>query len=419
MRWWVPYACLFSAALLTALAVTPLARKIAWKLNAVDYPSARRINREPIPRMGGIAVFCGLAVALIVQYLGTTRLMWPSVLIPTTFMIVDYRLLGLAFLIIFITGAIDDVVQLHPLPKLLGQVLAASVAAAGGLVIGHIVNPFGPGEIVLGWIAYPATVVYLVAYVNIINLIDGLDGLASGITCIASITMFVLANAAGRLDAAALSAALAGATLGFLRYNFHPATIFLGDSGSLLLGFALGTISLLNVTRIAGLTTMIIPLIVAGIPIIDTFSAIVRRQRAGVSPAHADKGHIHHRLIQEGFDQRQAVLLIYGWTTLLCVGSYAMTQVELWTRIAIFLVLVAASGGFAKYLHLFEPVLRHHYDPKTGTDELVTPADPAFKEETRKAAKERAQAKAMRKERLASHFSDSPHENDGGDSNER
>ena len=193
--------------------------------------------------------------------------------------------------------------------------------------------------------------------------------------------MFSFAILGGRSDAAALSIALIGACLGFLRYNFHPASIFMGDSGSLLLGFALGSISLLNVTRTAALTSLIIPLIVAGVPIIDTFSAIIRRMRAHVSIGQADKGHIHHRLIEEGYDQRQAVLLIYLWCILLNLGAAAINQVEVQWRIVIFLALLLLSAGFAMRLHLFEPVLRHHYNPKTQQDEIVTPDNPAFAQE--------------------------------------
>lgn len=193
--------------------------------------------------------------------------------------------------------------------------------------------------------------------------------------------MFVLSAQAGRLDAAALSIAVAGSSLGFLRFNFHPASIFMGDSGALTLGFALGTVSLLSVTRFAGLTTIIVPLVIAAVPIIDTFSAIVRRLRGHVSIGHADRGHIHHRLMAEGFDQRQAVLLMYAWTALLCVGSLVMTQVDTFARIIIFVVVLAASFVFAHHLRLFEPVLLHHYDPETGEDELVTPADEAFEQE--------------------------------------
>ena len=296
----------------------------------------------------------------------------------------SYQMLVVGFCVIFLTGVLDDIFQLKPLQKLLGQVIAAAVAVAGGLVIGTIVNPLTGDALELSWVAYPITVIYLVSYVNIFNLIDGLDGLASGIACIAGVTMFTLSVMAGRMDAASLAIALAGSTLGFLRYNFNPASIFLGDSGSLLLGYALGAVSLLSVTRVAGLTTIIVPLVIAGIPIIDTFSAIVRRRRAHVSIGSADRGHIHHRLIDEGFDQLQAVLLMYAWTAALCLGTFVMTQVGVIPRIAIFCLLLALSGGLAARLHLFRPVLLHHRNSQTGDDELVCPQDAAFDQEERK-----------------------------------
>ena len=378
---WIPYLCLFCAALLASLAATPLARRIAVRVGAVDYPSSRRINKKPIPRMGGIAIFCGIVAAFVVQYVGTTFFHWPVVLVPSPLLEVNYWMLVVSFLVIFVTGLLDDRYSLSPLQKLGGQVLAAVVAVAGGLVIGNISNPFGGPHISLGWLAYPVTVVYLVAYTNIINLIDGLDGLAAGISTLASLTMFVLSVQAGRLDAAALSIAVAGSSLGFLRYNFHPASVFMGDSGALTLGFALGAVSLLSVTRFAGLTTIIVPLVIAAVPIIDTFSAIVRRLRGHTGISHADRGHIHHRLLAEGFDQREAVLLMYAWTALLCVGSLVMTQVDTIPRIVIFALLLVISFAFAYHLRLFEPVLLHHYDPKTGEDELVGPSDEGFEEE--------------------------------------
>ena len=381
---WIPYLCLFLSALAVTLLTTPLARRIAVALGAVDMPNPRRINKVPVPRMGGIAIFLGIVAAFVAQYVGTLCFGWPAVLVPSPKLQVNYWMLVAAFLVIFLTGVIDDARSLLPWQKLIGQVAAATIAAAGGLVIGAISNPVARGVIDLGWLAYPVTVVYLVSYTNIINLIDGLDGLAAGISGIASVTMFALSVLGHRLDAAALSVAVAGASLAFLRYNFHPASIFMGDSGSLTLGFALGTVSLLSVTRFAGLTTIIVPLVIAAVPIIDTFSAIVRRLRGHVSISHADRGHIHHRLMAEGFDQRQSVLLMYAWTALLCVGSVVMTQVSTWPRIAVFCVLLGASMVFARHLHLFEPVLLHHYDPRTGEDELVTPADDAFEEEAEK-----------------------------------
>ncbi|HIZ46203.1 MAG TPA: undecaprenyl/decaprenyl-phosphate alpha-N-acetylglucosaminyl 1-phosphate transferase [Candidatus Olsenella pullistercoris] len=381
---WIPYLCLFLSALAVTLLTTPLARRIAVALGAVDMPNPRRINKVPVPRMGGIAIFLGIVAAFVAQYVGTLCFDWPAVLVPSPKLQVNYWMLVAAFLVIFLTGVIDDARSLLPWQKLIGQIAAATIAAGGGLVIGAISNPFARGVIDLGWLAYPVTVVYLVSYTNIINLIDGLDGLAAGISGIASVTMFALSVLGHRPDAAALSVAVAGASLAFLRYNFHPASIFMGDSGSLTLGFALGTVSLLSVTRFAGLTTIIVPLVIAAVPIIDTFSAIVRRLRGHVSISHADRGHIHHRLMAEGFDQRQSVLLMYAWTALLCVGSVVMTQVSTWPRIAVFCVLLGASMVFARHLHLFEPVLLHHYDPRTGEDELVTPADDAFEEEAEK-----------------------------------
>lgn len=381
---WIPFSSLFAAALLTSLAATPLARRIAVKLGAIDKPTGRRVNKVPVPRMGGIAIFCGIAAAFAVQYVGTMLLGWPVVLVPSPKLRVNYWMLVLAFCVIFGTGLLDDKFSLKPAQKLAGQVLAAVIAVAGGLVIGDISSPLGPEFISLGWMAYPVTVIYLVAYVNIINLIDGLDGLAAGISAIASFTMFVLSVMAGRLDAAALSIAVTGSSLGFLRYNFHPASIFMGDSGSLTLGFALGCSSLLSVTRFAGLTTIIVPLVIAAVPILDTLSAIVRRTRAHVSIGQADRGHIHHRLMDEGFDQRQAVLVMYAWTLMLCLGSVVMTQVGTWPRVGIFCALAAASFLFAHKLHLFEPVLLHHYNPRTGKDELISPADDAFEAEAEK-----------------------------------
>ncbi|PWM35156.1 MAG: undecaprenyl/decaprenyl-phosphate alpha-N-acetylglucosaminyl 1-phosphate transferase [Coriobacteriia bacterium] len=381
---WIPFSSLFAAALLTSLAATPLARRIAVKLGAIDKPTGRRVNKVPVPRMGGIAIFCGIAAAFAVQYVGTMLLGWPVVLVPSPKLRVNYWMLVLAFCVIFGTGLLDDKFSLKPAQKLAGQVFAAVIAVAGGLVIGDISSPLGPEFISLGWMAYPVTVVYLVAYVNIINLIDGLDGLAAGISAIASFTMFVLSVMAGRLDAAALSIAVTGSSLGFLRYNFHPASIFMGDSGSLTLGFALGCSSLLSVTRFAGLTTIIVPLVIAAVPILDTLSAIVRRTRAHVSIGQADRGHIHHRLMDEGFDQRQAVLVMYAWTLMLCLGSVVMTQVGTWPRVGIFCALAAASFLFAHKLHLFEPVLLHHYNPRTGKDELISPADDAFEAEAEK-----------------------------------
>ena len=400
MEPFLPYIFMAATAFVVTFVCTPAAKRLAIRLDAVDYPSKRRINTQPTPRLGGLAVFLGLFAAMAIAVYGSMHLGWPPVLVSHPSLAVDYRMLAVAVLLMVATGAADDIVQLSPKVKFAGQLIAASVAVAGGLVIHQIVNPFaGDAYIELGWLAYPITVIYLAAFTNIINLIDGLDGLASGISCIAALSMFSFAILAGRYDAAAFSLALAGSCLAFLRYNFNPASIFLGDSGSLLLGFSLGITSLLNVSRTAALTSLLIPLIVAGVPIIDTFSAIIRRMRAHVSIGQADKGHIHHRLIEEGYNQKQAVLLIYAWCILLSLGAAAINQVDVFWRVLIFLALFACSAAFAVHLHLFEPVLRHHYNASTHEDEIVTPDDPAFAAEEAAAEAKRPRHQKKRKNR--------------------
>lgn len=356
---WIPSASVFLLAFVVSQLVTPIARKIAVRLDAVDYPSSRRMNATPVPRMGGIAILCSLLAAGLLHLYGTSHLGWPSVFVGSPSMDINYFGLALACFVVFITGLIDDVHPLSALPKLIGQTISGIIAATSGLVISNVINPFGGGELHLGWLGFPLTVLYLVCFANVINLIDGLDGLASGVTCISSLTMFILAFNAARLDASIFAIVLCGATLGFLRYNFNPATIFLGDSGALLLGFSLGMVSLMSMTRVAGLTTLLLPLVLAGIPILDTFFAIVRRKRANVSIGDADKGHIHHRLIQEGYNQRQAVVLIYMWTCALCVGAIVMSLVPLWPRVFVFVFLAIFSFVFAFKLKLFKPVLLH------------------------------------------------------------
>ena len=367
------FPLLFLVALLATLLATPLAKCIAQHLGAIDKPDERRINKVPIPRMGGIGIALGLVAAVAVQVAGTKLLGWPTVFVPhMQLQGVDYKLLTVAVVIVFLTGAIDDVRNLKPRQKLLGQVLAACVAAASGLVIGNVANPFTAELIPIGWLAYPITVVYLVAFTNVINLIDGLDGLAAGITAISCAAMFYLSYEAHQIDAAVLACILAGCCLGFLRYNFNPASIFMGDCGSNMLGFLLGVIALLGVNRVAAATTLIVPLVIAGVPIIDTFAAIVRRRRGHTAISQADTGHIQHRLIKQGFDQKQAALMIYGWSILLAAGAIIMTNVALPLRFVVFILLVGISAVFIKKLHLFEPVLLHRYNPKTHADEIVS-----------------------------------------------
>lgn len=355
----LPMVLAFFVSLGVTLAVTPLAKRFAVRVGAVDKPGPRRVNKVPIPRMGGIAVFAGVVLATAIVLYGTHRLNWPlrlsmfhgSQIQPLWYFV---SLAG-----IFATGLVDDKYHLSPGQKLVGQALSATIAACSGLRISEIVVPGHDMLIDLGVLSYPATIVFLVAYTNVFNLIDGLDGLASGVACISSATMFIIATMSGHMDGAMQALVLGAATLGFLAYNFHPASVFLGDSGSLLIGFMMGCISLMSVSRVSGFTTIIVPLVISGIPIMDTLSAIIRRKRANVSIGSADAGHLHHRLLDSGYDQSQAVLFIYAWTFLLCLGAVTMTQIGTAQRIAVFLILIGMSALMGMQLQLFRPILAH------------------------------------------------------------
>jgi UDP-GlcNAc:undecaprenyl-phosphate GlcNAc-1-phosphate transferase len=216
--------------------------------------------------------------------------------------------------------------------------------------------------VALGLLSIPVTLIYIAGFTNVINLIDGLDGLAAGVSAIAAGTFLVLALQGNHLEAAALAAALIGACVGFLRYNFNPASIFMGDSGALFLGFALATISLLGVMKTVAAIALAVPLLIIGVPIFDTASAIVRRVRHKRPIQEADKGHIHHRLLGRGFDQRQTVLMIYAWSGALAIGAIAMRWAPGVIKYAAFLLLAVLTGFMAYWLGLFEAAHHHVED---------------------------------------------------------
>ncbi len=361
----VEWIAVFVCAALVTLALVPLAKRIALRFDAVDYPDKRRVNRQPIPRMGGLAMFGGLIAALILVILGVLFFGWRNPMVAHPSLSVQYVGVGIGVVFMVAVGVIDDVKHLSPGMKFLGQVIAACIVAFSGLLLSNIRNPFGPGFVEFGWVSYPLTVFYLVAFANIINLIDGLDGLASGITAISSLTIFAFSLMTGRWDSAVMAIALAGICIGFLRWNFHPAKIFMGDSGSLLLGFALGIISLFAVARSALVVSMIVPLLAAGVPIVDTALAIFRRLRAHRRIDEADRGHIHHRLMEIGFSQRNTVLIMWAWTAALAVCSVAIARAEVgWIRIIAFVLAVAITIFGIVRLRLFDQVLLHHFHPR-------------------------------------------------------
>lgn len=319
------YPLIFGVSLLLAFLLTPTARRWAVKLGAVDMPHDRKVHENPTPTLGGLAIL----VAVVFSILAGKVLarVFPSLARPVGMSdaLSSYQLLGIivAASLVAVLGAVDDMRRLSPWMKLAGQVAASLVLISFGVEINTVALPRGN---VLDLSASPLlsillTVIWMVAFTNIINLIDGLDGLAAGVCTISAAAFFFYGTRIGgdpnTLQATLVSAAVAGACLGFLRHNFHPASIFMGDSGAMFLGFILGAVSIQGILKRTAVATLFTPLIILAVPIADTSLAILRRARRGKPFHYADKEHIHHRLLYIGHSQRQAVLIIYLWTALL------------------------------------------------------------------------------------------------------
>lgn len=356
MTAWYHYAVLMAVALAATLVATPIVRDLSLRASLVDLPGGRKVHTKAVPRLGGIGIFAGFAMALLAEVIGGAAGWWPSAVSGS-----DLPLLGAlaGCTLIFAVGLVDDVRGLTPGVKFAGQLLAAAVPIATGLRMEFVGNPFGGALFQLGLLSYPVTALWIVAFANVFNLIDGLDGLAAGIAGIAGVSFLLLAIDMNMVVAAVLAAALIGACAAFLRYNFNPASIIMGDSGALFIGFALGCISLLGVMKSAAAITLVAPVLVIGVPVFDTASAIIRRWRSGRPIQEADNGHIHHRLLHRGFSQRQTVLTIYAWSAALALGGYSMRHVPISVRIVVFLVLAGMSALMASWLGLFEKAHIH------------------------------------------------------------
>ena len=354
------YLILIAVGAIVTVLVTPLVRRLSLRLGLVDRPGGRKVHTEPISRLGGVAIFAGVMAAVLAQLAGERLLDWPGAFFDG--MTAGVSLLGVfvGLVIMFGVGLLDDLYDLSPGFKLSGQVVAALIVATSGLRIEFVGDPVGGGLVLLGLLSIPVTVLYLVGFANVINLIDGLDGLAAGVTAIAAMSLLLLAAQGNRFDAAALAAAVIGACLGFLRFNFNPASIFMGDSGAMFLGFTLATVSLLGVMKTTAAIALAVPLLIIGVPIFDTASAIVRRLRHRRPIQEADKGHIHHRLLVRGFDQRQTVIIIYIWSVALSVGGYTVRHAAGPVKLIALVTLFAVTAAMAHWLGLYEAA--HHHD---------------------------------------------------------
>jgi UDP-GlcNAc:undecaprenyl-phosphate/decaprenyl-phosphate GlcNAc-1-phosphate transferase len=326
----------FTIAMVLTVGLTPLVRRVAIRLRAVDAPDHRRVNTSPVPRGGGIAVAASFLVVAIATFIANDRME----IVSLPFTISPQQLAGL-----FVGGAVataigflDDYFQLRARWQLLGQVAVALLAIGAGITVTYLNNPFGPGSIPLeGPFAAGFTMIWIIGMINSINFIDGLDGLSSGIALIAAVTLGLISLTAtiSQPFIAVLCFVLAGSLLGFLRWNFHPATIFIGTSGVMFVGYTLAVLAALGTAKVA------VAVLVLGVPIIDTFWIIVRRLASGNSPFTPDRGHIHHRMLDLGLSHANTVLVIYG----ICVLLGALTLVLSGTQqLYAFMGLVLLSG---------------------------------------------------------------------------
>jgi len=327
---------IFFIALLTSFFLTPLVRKLALRYNIVDTPSSRKIHTQPIARIGGVALFLSFVTSFALLYFNTT--MFESLVVP------DKRFVVFAggALAVFILGLWDDFKPLSPYVKFIGQIIISIAVFAGGIQIQIISVPLAE-SVDLGFLSLPVTVFWFVLVINAINLIDGLDGLAAGVCLFVSMTMLVICLTNGRIIETFAFAALGGALIGFLRYNFSPASIFMGDSGSYFLGYTIAALSVMGSIKGQVATAMLIPIIALGIPLIDALWAPARRFALGKKVFQPDTGHLHHTLVNLGYTHRRAVLIIYGATILL--GTAAIVLVHSKDEIAALVLLVLGAGS--------------------------------------------------------------------------
>ena len=302
-----------AVAFIISFSATPIVKSFAQKVGAMDVPGeARRVHDHPIPRMGGLAIFLGFLLSVLL------------------FVDIDRQLQGvlLGCVIIVATGAVDDVVSLNAWVKLVLQILAALIAVLHGIRIDVLINPiiWSSSEYwILGGLSIPFTILWIVGITNSVNLIDGLDGLAVGVSTISSVTMLVIALLVADAPVALVLAALAGACIGFMPYNLNPAKIFMGDTGALLLGYVLATMSVMGLFKFYAVVSFAVPLLALAVPLFDTIFAFCRRMLKGQSPFHPDRGHFHHRLIDMGLSQKQAVAILYSISAILGLAAVVIT----------------------------------------------------------------------------------------------
>ncbi|MBJ7347065.1 MAG: undecaprenyl/decaprenyl-phosphate alpha-N-acetylglucosaminyl 1-phosphate transferase [Thermoleophilaceae bacterium] len=331
-------AVAFAVATALAFAFTPLAARIAHRVGAVAEVGERSLHQKAMPSLGGLAILIGVLVPALI------------------FLPVNDQVAAILIGAITITtvGALDDIFDLHPAIKLAGQTGAAAIPVYSGVVVTNVTLPFIE-PFSLGAMAEPLTLLGIVAVVNVVNFTDGVDGLAAGVCVIAAVTLSIIALSLDRSEAGILAACTAGAAFGFLFHNFHPASIFMGDAGSNLLGYLLACIAIQGVLKTAAVVALVFPLVILAVPILDTGFVVAKRLKYGKPVYQADTWHFHHRFVNIGFSQRRTVAYLYAWTSVLACLALALRFVPYsdghgnfntgWTLVmlAIGLAVVAAS----------------------------------------------------------------------------
>jgi UDP-GlcNAc:undecaprenyl-phosphate GlcNAc-1-phosphate transferase len=358
-------ALAFIAAAAIAWLLVPYAEWLAFRVGAIDYPKARSLHDKPMPRLSGLAILVAVEAAGWIWLPGDSQSRW----------------ILIGAVAIAAVGVLDDIYDLPALPKLVGQIGAALIPVLAGVRVENITLPFLGGFELHGW-GYPLTVLGIVAVVNVINFLDGVDGLAAGVCVIAAVTLATIALSLERNSAGVLAALTAGAALGFLRHGFPPASSFMGDTGSNLLGYLLATASVQGALKTNAVIALAFPLIVLAVPILDTGFVVAKRLKYRQPIYQADSWHFHHRMANKGFSQRRTVAYLYAWTIVMAALALALRFVPysdnhghfdaLWT--AVMLVLIAAALAYSVYLVYVLEILklrRGKINPETGEFEAL------------------------------------------------
>lgn len=338
------YLSAFIITLILSLSITPLIIKLAHHFNFIDQPGERKINTKAIATAGGAAIYLAFMIPLrfFLPVSGTVK----GIIIGGTF--------------ILILGLLDDKFEISAPLKFGGQIIAALILIYYGVKVNFITNPFG-GFIYLGVYAIPFTVFWIVSIINTINLIDGLDGLAAGVSIIAVITLFAVALQENRLIAPMLAVLLAGSCSGFLKYNFNPAQVFMGDTGSMFIGYIIAAVSITGALKSAAAVTIFVPMLALAVPILDTTFAIIRRVFNDRPIGEADHGHIHHRLLAIGMNQKEAVIAVYIISSFLGATAFIINGIKFDHALIVFISVILIILYGAKKIGIFSVEL-----PKEG-----------------------------------------------------